>query len=131
MKIFSVNLLLLLGLIFGLSSCLSNDDDKDINLSNKQLAGTMWVGESFFEINGNKETEYARFDFLDERAIRYHYRTASLPTFSHPEASYIAQKNTIKVDNVSYRSMFLVKKFTRDSLVIEHGDAFIRLKRRR
>uniref|UniRef100_UPI0039A41627 hypothetical protein n=1 Tax=Ornithobacterium rhinotracheale TaxID=28251 RepID=UPI0039A41627 len=131
MKNFSVKLLLLLVLIFGLSSCLSNDDDKDINLSNKQLAGTMWKGESSFEINGNKETEYARFDFLDEQSIRYVYRTGSSQTFSHPEATYIAQKNTIKVDNVSYRVMFLVKKFTRDSLVLEDGGEFIRLKRKR
>ncbi|MRJ11627.1 hypothetical protein EDL98_11180 [Ornithobacterium rhinotracheale] len=131
MKNFSLKLLLLLGLTFGLSSCLSNDDDKDINLSNKQLAGTMWSGKSFFEINGNKEIEYASFNFLDEKSIDYTYVRKGSTAMSHPEASYVAQKNTIIVDNVSYRKMFLVKKFTRDSLVIEDGDGFIRLKRKR
>ncbi|MCK0206252.1 hypothetical protein [Ornithobacterium rhinotracheale] len=133
MRNFSLKLLLLLGLTFGLSSCLSNDDDKDkdINLNNKLLAGTMWEGKSFFEIDGYNKSSYASFYFLDEKSIDYTYIYKGRTSMSHPEASYIAQKNTITVDNISNRTMFLVKKFTRDSLVIEDGDEFIRLKRKR
>ncbi|MGV4438927.1 hypothetical protein ACQ1PL_05430 [Ornithobacterium rhinotracheale] len=133
MRNFSLKLLLLLGLTFGLSSCLSNDDDKDkdINLNNKQLAGTIWKGESYFEIDGKEGSGSADFQFFDEESIKYSYVHKVSTSATHPQASYVAQKNTITVDNVYYRTMLLVKKFTRDSLILKSGDVIIRLKRER